>query len=87
MNGRALNEKAIEVSPSSSRVLDRAAEILTPFPPSKNRPRPAIGPAHHAVSPTSSAVLPASAARFLRCLGAPPAIPWVATRTATATLA
>lgn len=40
MNGRALNEKAIEVSPSSSRVLDRAHEILTPFPPSKNRPRP-----------------------------------------------
>lgn len=40
MNGRALNDKAIEVSPSSSRVLDRAAEILTPFPPSKNRPRP-----------------------------------------------
>lgn len=40
MNGRALNEKAIEVSPSSARVLDRAAEILTPFPPSKNRPRP-----------------------------------------------
>ena len=31
MNGRALNEKAIEVSPSSSRVLDRAAEILTPW--------------------------------------------------------
>lgn len=40
MNGRALNEKAIEVSPSSSRVLDRAQDILTPFPPSKNRPRP-----------------------------------------------
>lgn len=40
MNGRALNEKAIEVSPSSSRVLDRAADILMPFPPSKNRPRP-----------------------------------------------
>jgi hypothetical protein len=40
MNGRALNEKAIEVSPSSSSVLDRAAEVLTPFPPSKNRPRP-----------------------------------------------
>jgi Zn-finger in Ran binding protein and others len=40
MNGRALNEKAIEVSPSSSRVLDRAAEILCAFPPSKNRPRP-----------------------------------------------
>ncbi|KAK3997602.1 hypothetical protein QBC44DRAFT_69755 [Cladorrhinum sp. PSN332] len=40
MNGRALNEKAIEVSPSSSRVLDRASDILMPFPPSKNRPRP-----------------------------------------------
>ena len=40
MNGRALNEKAIEVSPSSSRVLDRAQDLLTPFPPSKNRPRP-----------------------------------------------
>jgi hypothetical protein len=40
MNGRALNEKAIEVSPSSSRLLDHAAEALTPFPPSKNRPRP-----------------------------------------------
>ncbi|KAF2455660.1 putative asparagine-rich protein [Lineolata rhizophorae] len=40
MNGRALNEKAIEVSPSSARVLDRAQDILTPFPPSKNRPRP-----------------------------------------------
>jgi len=40
MNGRALNEKAVEISPSSSRVLDRAAEILQPFPPSKNRPRP-----------------------------------------------
>jgi Zn-finger in Ran binding protein and others len=40
MNGRALNERAIEVSPSSNRVLERAAEILTPFPPSKNRPRP-----------------------------------------------
>lgn len=40
MNGRALNERAIEVSPSSAQVLDRAHEILTPFPPSKNRPRP-----------------------------------------------
>ena len=40
MNGRALNDKAIEVSPSSTRVLDRASDILTPFPPSKNRPRP-----------------------------------------------
>ncbi|KAI5294882.1 hypothetical protein KEM52_002958 [Ascosphaera acerosa] len=42
MNGRALNDKAIEVCPSSSRVLDRAAavEVLASFPPSKNRPRP-----------------------------------------------
>ncbi|KAH6871911.1 hypothetical protein B0T10DRAFT_589332 [Thelonectria olida] len=40
MNGRALNEKAIEVSPSSRCVLDRARGILNPFPPSKNRPRP-----------------------------------------------
>ncbi|MBE7158027.1 MAG: hypothetical protein INR62_06270 [Rhodospirillales bacterium] len=48
MNGRALNDRAIEVAPSSSRVLDRAAgsqppggpPLLTPFPPSKNRPRP-----------------------------------------------
>ncbi|SMR57303.1 unnamed protein product [Zymoseptoria tritici ST99CH_3D1] len=48
MNGRALNDRAIEVAPSSARVLDRAAHsqppggppLLTPFPPSKNRPRP-----------------------------------------------
>lgn len=40
MNGRSLNDKCIEVQPSSARVLDRAQEILTPFPPSKNRPRP-----------------------------------------------
>ncbi|CAN3376520.1 hypothetical protein DIRU0_E31670 [Diutina rugosa] len=40
MNGRVLNDRAIEVQPSSTRVLDSAAEVLTPFPPSKNRPRP-----------------------------------------------
>jgi inhibitor of KinA sporulation pathway (predicted exonuclease) len=40
MNGRSLNDKCVEVQPSSARVLDRAQEILTPFPPSKNRPRP-----------------------------------------------
>ncbi|KAK5162918.1 Asparagine-rich protein (ARP protein) [Saxophila tyrrhenica] len=48
MNGRALNDRAIEVSPSSNRVLERASQqgppggppVLTPFPPSKNRPRP-----------------------------------------------
>ncbi|BFZ54587.1 Asparagine-rich protein (ARP protein) [Savitreella phatthalungensis] len=40
MNGRALADRAIEVAPSSSRVLDRASSILAPFPPSKNRPRP-----------------------------------------------
>lgn len=32
MNGRALGDRAIEVSPSSARVLERAADILTPFP-------------------------------------------------------
>lgn len=32
MNGRALGDRAIEVSPSSARILERAAEILTPFP-------------------------------------------------------
>lgn len=40
MNGRALNDKAIEVSPSSPRVLEYAGELLETFPPSKNRPRP-----------------------------------------------
>ncbi|CAI5757489.1 unnamed protein product [Candida verbasci] len=40
MNGRLLSDRAIEVEPSSSRVLDKASELLTPFPPSKNRPRP-----------------------------------------------
>lgn len=40
MSGRALGEKAIEISPSTGRILDKAAQILTPFPPSKNRPRP-----------------------------------------------
>ena len=36
----ALNEKSIEVSPSSNKVLERTQETLAPFPPSKNRPRP-----------------------------------------------
>lgn len=40
MNGRVLNDRPIEVQPSSTRVLDNAADLLTPFPPSKNRPRP-----------------------------------------------
>lgn len=40
MNGRTLSDSTIRVSPSSTRILDRAGEILTPFPPSKNRPRP-----------------------------------------------
>ncbi|KAG5520002.1 hypothetical protein PMAC_001078 [Pneumocystis sp. 'macacae'] len=40
MNGKVLNDKIIEISPSSSRVLERAAEILIPFPSSKNKPRP-----------------------------------------------
>ncbi|KAI5951036.1 NRP1 [Candida jiufengensis] len=40
MNGKALNNRAIEVQPSSTKVLDKANDLLTPFPPSKNRPRP-----------------------------------------------
>lgn len=40
INGRALNDRAIEVLPSSTKVLDKASELLTPFPSSKNRPRP-----------------------------------------------
>jgi hypothetical protein len=40
MNGRLLNDKAVEVQASSTNVLDRANDLLTPFPPSKNRPRP-----------------------------------------------
>lgn len=40
MNGRVLNDKVVEVQASSTRVLDRASELLTPFPPLKNRPRP-----------------------------------------------
>lgn len=40
MNGRALNNRPIEIQPSSTRVLNKASDILTPFPPSKNRPRP-----------------------------------------------
>lgn len=40
MNGRVLNDKVVEVQASSTRVLDRASELLTPFPSLKNRPRP-----------------------------------------------
>lgn len=40
LNGRALNDKVVEVSPSSEQVIERAQDLLTPFPPSKNRPRP-----------------------------------------------
>lgn len=40
MNGRALNDMAVEVQASSTSVLDKARDLLTPFPPSKNRPRP-----------------------------------------------
>lgn len=35
LNGRCLNDRVIEVSPSSHNVLDRASEILTHFPQSK----------------------------------------------------
>ncbi|KAG5421197.1 NRP1 [Candida metapsilosis] len=40
MNGKALGDYVIEVQPSSTQVLDKAGDMLTPFPPSKNRPRP-----------------------------------------------
>lgn len=40
MNGRVLNDKVVEVQASSTRVLDRASELLSPFPSLKNRPRP-----------------------------------------------
>lgn len=40
MNGRALNDRSIEVQASSGAVLDKARDALAPFPLSKNRPRP-----------------------------------------------
>lgn len=40
LNGRALNDRVVEIQPSSTRILDKANDLLTPFPPSKNRPRP-----------------------------------------------
>uniref|UniRef100_A0A060T5Y3 ARAD1B11484p n=1 Tax=Blastobotrys adeninivorans TaxID=409370 RepID=A0A060T5Y3_BLAAD len=40
MSGRALNDRAVEISPSSQAVLSHAQQVLTPFPASKNRPRP-----------------------------------------------
>lgn len=40
MNGRALNDRVIEVLPLSFKVLEYAQEILVPFPQSKNKPRP-----------------------------------------------
>lgn len=39
-NGHHLHDRAVEVLPSSARVLDHAAELLAPFAPQKNRPRP-----------------------------------------------
>lgn len=33
-------EHVVEIQPSSARVLDRVQEILSPFPQSKNKPRP-----------------------------------------------
>ena len=75
MNGRALGDRAIEVSPSSARVLERAAEILTPFPvcPFLNLLTRSqvkidldqvIGPALHAASVTSNVVRLASDAHI-----------------------
>lgn len=40
MNGKMQQGNLIEVQPSSSSVLDKAHEIISPFPSSKNKPRP-----------------------------------------------
>ena len=40
MNGRALNDRSIEVQASSGAVLDKASDALAPFSLLKNRPRP-----------------------------------------------
>ncbi|CAG8529749.1 6179_t:CDS:2 [Diversispora eburnea] len=40
MNGRTLGDRAIEVSPSSERVIEAAGTILASFPVTKNRLRP-----------------------------------------------
>ncbi|GMM44722.1 Nrp1 protein [Pichia kluyveri] len=40
MNGEILNENMIEIEPSSTKVLEKAQEILGQFPSSKNKPRP-----------------------------------------------
>lgn len=40
MNGKVLNGCSIEIQPSSSSVLDKAHDLIAPFPSSKNKPRP-----------------------------------------------
>lgn len=40
LNGNSLNDRIIEVLPSIYGVLDKAADIITHFPQTKNRPRP-----------------------------------------------
>jgi len=40
LNGEVFNDKLIEIQPSSIRVLEKAQDILSPFPSSKNKPRP-----------------------------------------------
>lgn len=40
MNGRNLNDRIVDVQASLTRVLDKASDLLTPFPLLKNRPRP-----------------------------------------------
>lgn len=39
-NGYCLGDRMLEIIPSSTKVLDKASDILIPFPSSKNRPRP-----------------------------------------------
>ncbi|EEB07294.1 RNA-binding protein [Schizosaccharomyces japonicus yFS275] len=40
LNGSCFGDRMLEITPSSPRTLERASDILTSFPSSKNRPRP-----------------------------------------------
>ncbi|TID15462.1 hypothetical protein CANINC_004428 [Pichia inconspicua] len=40
LSGEMLNDRLIELQPSSLTVLEKARDILSPFPSSKNKPRP-----------------------------------------------
>ncbi|EPX70532.1 RNA-binding protein [Schizosaccharomyces octosporus yFS286] len=40
LNGSCIGDRMLAITPSCAKVLDKASEILIPFPSSKNRPRP-----------------------------------------------